>query len=141
MSGNLISVFIATGLIIFAHNVQSSDHHFDSTEEFFLTIPPVVCTILGYTLYFSGVSMFIWMTLLSYDLACSINQIQISEEKSQRVFTGRFLKYTIVGVGIPLCMTLAIFAMDQSDLKENAPGVGNESCFLSSTGIHHTTII
>ena len=136
MSGNLISVFIATVLIISVYNVQSSDHHFGSTGEFFLTIPPVVCTILGYTLYFSGVSMFIWMTLLSYDLACSINELKIPEEKNSQIFTGKFSKFAMVGAGVPLFMTFAILVMDQSELTETLPGVGKDCCFLTMSGIY-----
>ena len=136
MSGNLISVFFTTALLIALYNVESSDLQFSDTGEFFLKVPPAVCSIIGYTLYFSAVSMFVWMTLLCYDLASSLNELKIPEEKTKRVFTHRFLKYTMVGVGTPLCMTLGILSLDQSDLNEYVPGVGAESCFLSFSGMY-----
>ena len=140
MSGNLISAFFTTALLIALYTVESSTHHISNDGEFFIKIPTLLCKIIGYALYFSGVSMFVWTTLLSYDLASSMNELKIPEEKSKMVFTERFLKYTIVGVGAPLCMTLGTFAMDQLELNENVPGVGADCCFLTFSGIYYRTM-
>ena len=136
MSGNLISVFVTTVLLIALYNVESSEHNFSQSGEFFFQIPVTLCAIMGYTLYFFGVSMFVWMTLLSYDLACSINELKIPEEKNSQIFTGKFSKFAMVGAGVPLFMTFAILVMDQSELTKNLPGVGKDCCFLTLSGIY-----
>ena len=133
----LISTFTTTALLIFLYNVDSTTDQSSHTGEFFFKIPTVLCAIMGYALYFSGMSMFVWMTLLNYELASSIHDLKIPDEDNNRVFTGRFLKYTLFGVGTTLFMTLKIFILDQLELNEINPGVGTECCFLTMSGIYY----
>ena len=61
---NVFSIFITTVLLVMTYNVQNTDE----TEEFLIFVPSYVCIGLGYCLYYAGISMFCWMSVMCTDL-------------------------------------------------------------------------
>ena len=61
---NVFSIFITTILLVMTYNVQNTDE----SEEFLIFVPSYVCIGLGYCLYYAGISMFCWMSVMCTDL-------------------------------------------------------------------------
>jgi hypothetical protein len=59
------------------NNYKSSSY----SKEFFIPIPYEACLTIGYSLYFTGVSMFIWMALLCFDLFWTFTHLRTPEEQ------------------------------------------------------------
>ena len=76
--------------------------------------------------------MFCWMSLLSFDLFRTFNDLKIPKEKS--LLSGRLICYSAIGIGVPVLMTLTIFIIDILELFPQLPGVGMEGCFLTLNG-------
>jgi hypothetical protein len=84
-STNIIFVFLTTLLLMVNFNVNvSSDNDDDNNEketdddpEFFIMIPQEVCLTIGYSLYFTGLSMFCWMALLCFDLYWTLTHLKV----------------------------------------------------------------
>ena len=65
---NVASVLLTTKLLIIIYNVQKKDH-FEGQEglirgEFLILVPSYLCLGLGYGLYYTGISMFCWMSIM-----------------------------------------------------------------------------
>jgi hypothetical protein len=43
-------------------------HNGDNDNEFFFIVSHVTCQIMGYLIYFFGLLMFTWMSVLCFDL-------------------------------------------------------------------------
>lgn len=71
---NIASILCTTFLLIITYNVKKKEYNDDEKEEdeqkaaFPILIPPQVCIALGYSLYYSGISMFCWMSVMCADL-------------------------------------------------------------------------
>ncbi len=52
-----------------------------SSKEFFIPIPLEACLTIGYSLYFTGVSMFFWMALLCFDLFWTFTHLRTPQEQ------------------------------------------------------------
>jgi uncharacterized membrane protein len=70
---NVTSILITTLLLILIYNVQKANevdevNNYNTEEEFFIIVPSSVCAGLGYALYYAGISMFCWMSVMCIDL-------------------------------------------------------------------------
>jgi hypothetical protein len=52
-----------------------------SSKEFFIPIPYEACLTIGYSLYFTGISMFIWMAMLCFDLFWTFTHLRTPAEQ------------------------------------------------------------
>ena len=75
---NVTSILFTTMLLVVIYNVRKNTpekeeaKRNDSVEEtegeFLITVPAAVCLGLGYLLYYTGISMFCWMSVMCIDL-------------------------------------------------------------------------
>ena len=87
-----------------------------------------ICKIFGYFLYFSAISMFSWMTVLSFHLLCSTLDCLLCARG--------FILYSIMGGGSGMVFTLGLFFLEiflppNSDFN---PGIGERCCFIQYWG-------
>ena len=61
---NVFAITITTFLLVLMYNVQT----LDESEEFLIYVPKFVCIGLGFCLYYAGISMFCWMSVMCTDL-------------------------------------------------------------------------
>ena len=115
---NVVSVAFVSSFLLYVFNVQYI---------------PFLCECVGYFGYFSSMSMFSWMTIMSFDLCSTLLQIKVQRNSSHG---SRFLLYSVCGWGMGIILTTIILILQntlppQSDLH---PGMGNLSCFLNLEG-------
>ncbi|XP_075161433.1 G-protein coupled receptor Mth2-like isoform X2 [Haematobia irritans] len=88
-----------------------------------------VCCFLGYTAYYSFMSAFFWLSVISFDLWQNFRltgSIRFGQRK-------RFLLYSSYAWGIPACLTLIVIAMQNSNIDElYKPGIGDDYCWLKT---------
>ena len=70
---NVTSILLTTKLLLIIYNVKKQDNFEESLqkreeEEFLILVPSCVCVGLGYALYYTGISMFCWMSVMCIDL-------------------------------------------------------------------------
>ena len=128
MSVNLLFIFLTTFLLTLMYNVQPNSQQHLNNDEFFLYIPQSLCAFFGYLLYFSGVSMFFLMTVLCADLYWTFSHL--AKPEAIKTCGTRSLCYLVVGLVVPLVMTVSILFVDIFKPFEHLPEVGSESCFL-----------
>lgn len=63
---NVASILFTTILLVLIYNVQQENENV--TEEFLVFVSPTLCLGLGYALYYTGISMFCWMSVMCIDL-------------------------------------------------------------------------
>ena len=78
---NVTSILLTTKLLIIIYNVQKQDH-FEGQEtlaegEFLILVPSYLCLGLGYALYYTGISMFCWMSVMCIDLCWTLARATI----------------------------------------------------------------
>jgi hypothetical protein len=66
------------------------------SDEFFIPIPFEACLTIGYSLYFTGVSMFLWMALLCFDLFWTFAHLRTPQEQKGCSKKLVFLKNIII---------------------------------------------
>ena len=124
----LSNVLSITGFTVYILFIYNADYIFSDA----------ICTFLGYFGYFFTMSMFSWMTIMSFDLFWTFQQAVVPCRDSM---SQRFLSYSLVGWGFGLLVTLAVFLVDVVDndsvIQSYKPNIGGENCFLqnSSHGI------
>ena len=67
----ILSIILTTSVLIIIYNVKLQTYREiddDVTHEFNILISKGTCQFLGYLLYFSGILMFCWMSVLCFDL-------------------------------------------------------------------------
>ena len=79
---NVTSILLTTKLLIIIYNVQKHDPHFEGQEtfaegEFLILVPSYLCLGLGYALYYTGISMFCWMSVMCIDLCWTLARATI----------------------------------------------------------------
>jgi hypothetical protein len=103
------------------------------------------CQIVGYSLYFFSISMFLWMTIMSADLCFTVIMANMSRRGSA---FPNFGVYFAVGWGSSAVLTLGIILADQVMEDQNEeeklffskPNVGKITCFFHTDAIglfHH----
>ena len=75
---NVSSILLTTKLLLIIYNVQKQDNFEESLQnrqeelekegEFLILVPSYLCLGLGYALYYTGISMFCWMSVMCIDL-------------------------------------------------------------------------
>ena len=135
VSLNLCFVFLTTSLLIVLFNVEPDTiRRSINPGEFFLRLSSTACGIVGYSLYFSGLSMFVWMALLCFDLFHTLNELKLPKDSSLEFWNRRLICYSCVGFGVPLVLTLTTLIVDHLKPFSQMPDVGAESCFLTIKG-------
>ena len=70
---NVVAVTATTIVLIISYNVardvNDDLHPIDTSVEHLMRISESSCIILGHFLYYFGISMFCWMTIMCYDLS------------------------------------------------------------------------
>jgi len=133
----IFSIVLKTILLIVVYNVKLElrDVVIETGGEFFIDISELGCQVIGHTLYFAGILMFCWMSVLCLDLfwtfVCTPIQLQNKKHNS------RMFLYFASGFGIPLVMTFFVCAVDNFKLFQVRPEVGVERCFLSANGARY----
>ena len=79
---NVTSILLTTKLLIIIYNVQKKQDHFEGQEtlaegEFLILVPSYLCLGLGYALYYTGISMFCWMSVMCIDLCWTLARATI----------------------------------------------------------------
>ena len=97
-----------------------------------------LCISLGYFGYFSTMSMFSWMTIMSFDVCWMLKQSKMPRRDSRVL---RFLVYSVLGWGSSGLLTLLVASLDHiaTDLPaEYKPNIGAQHCFVqnSSHGLY-----
>ena len=119
---NVFSIFFLTAYLLFIYNYSNF-------------LPKLACMITGYSGYFFTMSMFSWMTVMSFDLCWTFMRAKVPRRGSARL---KFVIYSAIAWGSSVVFTLGIIAADQimEDHSEDQetylvkPNVGNPKCFL-----------
>ncbi|KAJ6642043.1 G-protein coupled receptor Mth2 [Pseudolycoriella hygida] len=95
-------------------------------------VEPVLCRTLGYTVYFSFVSSFFWLNVISFDLwrnFCGTYFRSKSDEYK------KFILYSLYAWGSTTFLFLLCFSLDLSQTipSKYKPGIGTETCFLPTS--------
>ena len=120
MLNNIISVTFLTVYLLIVYNIQNINYS--------------LCKFLGYSGYFSALSMLTWMTVMCIDLYSTFSKAQLATNNP----LSKFLSY-------PSIMTIVVFLSQQLLPKESSfnPGIGQDfkyelwmdayasKCFLS----------
>ena len=64
----VVAVFLTTLLLTTSFNSRLESNFEDEDHEFFFSLKPTACKVLGHSIYFAAIQMFSWMSILSYDL-------------------------------------------------------------------------
>ena len=93
---------------------------------------PVSCTFLGFLGYFSSLSMFVWMTVMSLDLCLTFSKSELSSNRSDSF---KLATYCIIGWGAPLLLTVILIFLHYyvNPCSHLYPGVGDKRCFINGS--------
>ena len=95
----------------------------------------LLCNLAGYTGYFLTISMFMWMTVMSFDLYWTFRRAKVPRKGSALV---KFVIYSVIAWGSSTALTssliLADILMEEVGTSEELffykPNVGIQKCFL-----------
>ena len=118
---NVFSISFLTIFLLFVFNV-----HFYQTNVF--------CKFIGYFGFFSSMSMFLWMSIMCWDLHSSFSED--SGLSGPGHHNRRFIIYSIVGWGLSFLLALLLLLLEfllpfDSDFHA---GFGAVTCFISPAG-------
>ena len=105
---NIIPVTILTLYLLIVFNIQNISYS--------------LCTFLGYSGYFSGLSMLTWMTVMCIDLYSTFSKVQLATNNP----LSKYFLYFAFGWGFPSIMTITLF-LSQLYLPKGSsfnPGIG-----------------
>ena len=119
---NVFSIFFLTAYLLLVYNFSH-------------LLPHLACQIAGYSGYFFTMSMFSWMTIMSFDLCWTFMRAKVPRKGSALL---KFVIYSAVAWGSSAAFTLGIILADQmmEDQTGNhklfftKPNVGKLKCFL-----------
>ena len=112
---NTISVTFLTIYLLIVYNTQNISYS--------------LCKFLGYSGYFSALSMFTWMTVMCVDLYSTFRKAQLASNNP----LSKYLVYLAFGWGIPAIMTIVVFLLQIFLPKESSfnPGIGENFKHMS----------
>ena len=115
---NTISVTFLTIYLLIIWNTQNLSYS--------------LCKFLGYSGYFSGLSMLTWMTVMCVDLYSTFRKAQLSSNNP----LSKYLVYLAFGWGFPAIMTIVVFLLQIYLPKESSfnPGIGENFKHMLETG-------
>lgn len=140
---NVISIFLTTLVLLFLFNVAPQSMqpapHSPRHAEFLIFLRDRDCKLVGYAVYYLGICMFVWMTIMCVDACWTFAMAKIPKKRSEGFM---FLIYSIIGWGSPMFLTSLVFAVDSrmfaiTFLNESMPNMGIDSCFLSMQGVRY----
>ena len=118
---NVISMFFLTIFLIIIYNYS-------------LDLPRVVCISFGYGTYFFTMSMFLWMSIMSFDLCWTFIRFSIPRKGSANT---KYIVYSSMAWGLSSFLTLGLFLIDQQPNDSNGsiprPDLGKLKCFLDDS--------
>ena len=116
---NTISVTFLTIYLLIIWNTQNLSYS--------------LCKFLGYSGYFSGLSMLTWMTVMCVDLYSTFRKAQLSSNNNP---LSKCLVYLAFGWGFPAIMTIVVFLSQIYLPKESSynPGIGENFKHMLETG-------
>jgi len=120
---NVLSIFLTTVFLLCVYN-------------FSYIFSPFICKVVGYSGYFFTMSMFMWMTIMSFDLCWTFIRAKLPRRGSALV---KFIIYSVVAWGSSASFTLGVILVDQfmQDEVETQwtvivkPNVGETKCFIT----------
>ena len=120
VQSNIISITILTVYLLIVYNTDP-------------TFSSLFCTVLGFSGYFSSISMFSWMTIMCFDLYWTFSRSELPSATSDRF---KFRLYCAIGWGSALLLTatLAFLQLRLSSESEFNPAIGEKSCFIDHNG-------
>ena len=115
---NTISVTFLTIYLLIIWNTQNLSYS--------------LCKFLGYSGYFSGLSMLTWMTVMCVDLYSTFRKAQLSSNNP----LSKYLVYLAFGWWFPAIMTIVVFLLQIYFPKESSfiPGIGENFKHMLETG-------
>ncbi|TRY61382.1 hypothetical protein TCAL_13240 [Tigriopus californicus] len=140
---NVISIFLTTLVLLFLFNVAPQSMqpgpHSPRHAEFLIFLSDRDCKLVGYAVYYLGICMFVWMTIMCVDACWTFAMAKIPKKRSEGFM---FLIYSIIGWGSPMLLTSLLFAVDSGMfaipfLRGSMPNMGTDSCFLSMQGVRY----
>ena len=119
---NVFAIFFLTAYLLLVFNFSH-------------LLPSLGCKMTGYAGYFFTMSMFSWMTIMSFDLCWTFIRAQVPRRGSAMI---KFVIYSAVAWGSSAVLTIGIIATDEimednEDDQEEfliKPNVGKPKCFL-----------
>lgn len=112
-------------------------------------------SFLGYLVYFSFVSAFMWLNIISFDACWAFRYTWISLSfqdpnrygwftcstlnSNKKIWTQKsFIWYMIYAWGLSLLLTCAVFVLNTSEFlpDEFRPSIGTEKCFFDGKNYH-----
>ena len=122
---NVLAVFFLSVFLLIIYNKQH-----------ILSYP--LCISLGYFGYFCTISMFSWMTIMSFDVCWMLKQSKVPRRDSNPM---RFLAYSVLGWGSSALLTLLVASLDHIPPHlppQFKPNIGLQHCFVqnSSHGLY-----
>ena len=84
------------------------------------------CMIIGYLLYYFGISMFCWMSVMSYDLFITFGRPGSSTHlcRNRPKTFRQMVRYSSLAFGVPAAMAVGIYLIDMYNLVESfKPGI------------------
>ena len=119
---NILSIFLLT---IYLLTVYNGSYYLQG----------VLCNLAGYTGYFLTISMFMWMTVMSFDLCWTFRRTKAPRKGSAAV---KFALYSAIAWGSSLGLTICIILTDvlmeehgeDGEVLFSKPNVGTQKCFL-----------
>ena len=120
VQSNIISITILTVYLLIVYNTDP-------------TFSTLFCTVLGFSGYFSSISMFAWMTIMCFDLYWTFSRSELPSATSDRF---KFRLYAAIGWGSAFLITatLAFLQIGLSSESEFNPAIGEKSCFIDHNG-------
>jgi hypothetical protein len=118
---NVFTIFFLTVYLLLIYNI----FHF----------PATLCIIIGYIGYFLTMSMFFWMTIMSFDLCWTFIRAKVPNKGSAAF---KFSIYSSVAWGSSAGLTILVFLADQMTENDDdylkfffpKPNIGETKCFL-----------
>ena len=103
---------------VVAYNVSvKSPNEVTNHKSALLTISQKTCNIIGYSLYYFGISKFCWMSVMCYDLFLTFGRKKSAASRCQnRHGNVRLMFYTTFACGLPFIMTMAIYLVNHFKL-------------------------
>ena len=115
---NIVSILLVSVYLCLVYHLTS------------LLTPPQ-CQALGYLGYFATISMFAWMTIMSYDLFRTFQHSRLPGTNKSCL---KFACYSVTGWGLSAVLTVLVLCLDLSTTSPHPavprPAVGTSKCFL-----------
>ena len=124
---NIISVTCMTIYLLIVYNFQN--------------LSRILCIFVGYSGYFSSLSMFTWMTIMCIDLYFTFSKNILASNNSEN---SKYPIYLTFGWGLPTIMTIVVGLCQQFFPKDSSlnPGIGEsyENKEEDDYGYYYSTV-